>query len=233
MEATKHNLTTTLRRVPLFADLSTEEISLIAEHVTRLRHERGSVIFSEGDVCCDLLIVEQGSVRIVKSAPSGRQQLIGIERPGSSLAEVPMFDGGRHLTSAEALSDTILLRLPSESFRKICLQNPELSLKVFKVLGSRLRNMVQLVEKLSFSTVRGRLVAHLVGVAEEIGRQTEQGIQFELIENNEELAVRLGTVRELISRNLGRLHGAGLISIKKRTVTIPNLTTLKNEVDAG
>jgi Crp-like helix-turn-helix domain len=97
-----------------------------------------------------------------------------------------------------------------------------------------LRHMVRLVEKLSFSTVRGRLVAHLVGVAEEIGRQTEQGIQFERIENNEELAVRLGTVRELISRNLGRLHGgAGLISIRKRTVTVPNLTALKNEVDVS
>lgn len=111
------------------------------------------------------------------------------------------------------------------------MQNPELSLKVFKVLGSRLRNMVRLVEKLSFSTVRARLVAHLVGIAEETGSQTEHGIRFELIENNEELAVRLETVRELISRNLGRLHGAGLISMKRRTVTIPNLTALKNEVD--
>jgi CRP-like cAMP-binding protein len=142
----------------LFADLSTEEISMIAEHVTHLPYERGSHIFSEGDVCRELLIIEQGSVRIVRSAPSGRQQRIGIERLGGSLAEVPMLDGGRHLTSAEALSDTILLRLPSESFRKIGLQNPELLLKVFQVLGSRLRNMVRLVEKLSFSTVRGRLV---------------------------------------------------------------------------
>jgi hypothetical protein len=61
MEATKHNLTTTLRRVPLFADLSTEEISMIAEHVTHLPYERGSLIFSEGDVCRELLIIEQGS----------------------------------------------------------------------------------------------------------------------------------------------------------------------------
>ena len=231
MESTKQNLIATLRRVPLFTDLSGEEISLIAEHVTRLRFEAGAVIFSEGDICRDLLIVEQGSVRTFKSAASGRQQLIGTERPGNSLAEVPLFDGGRYPTGAEAISDTVLLRLPSESFREICLQNPEMALKVFKVLGSRLRHLVQLVEKLSFSTVRGRLIAHLVAVAEDTGRMTSEGIQFEPVENNEELAARLGTVRELISRNLGRLHGAGLISMQKRTVTIRDLAVLRSEAD--
>jgi CRP/FNR family transcriptional regulator len=106
-----------------------------------------------------------------------------------------------------------------------------MALKVFKVFGSRLRHLVQLVEKLSFSTVRGRLIAHLVAVAEDTGRMTSEGIQFEPVENNEELAARLGTVRELISRNWGRLHGAGLISMQKRTVTIRDLAVLRSEAD--
>jgi CRP-like cAMP-binding protein len=108
-----------------------------------------------------------------------------------------------------------------------------MALKVFKVLGHRLRHLVSLVEELSFSTVRARLVAHLVQLAEENGRQTLQGIHFQLTENNEELAVRLGTVRELISRNLGRLHGDKLIVMNKRTVNIPNLAVLRDEVGCG
>lgn len=125
---------------------------------------------------------------------------------------------------------TVLLRLPADNFRRICLQNPELALKVFKVLGHRLRHLMSLVEELSFSTVRRRLIAYLLRLAEDTGQQTSRGIQFELLENNEELAARLGTVRELVSRNLGRLHGAGLIEMDRRIIRIPNPAALRDEI---
>ena len=230
MQPPKSDLVITLRRLPLFTDLSDAELTLVAENVRRLRYERGATIFSEGDPCHELLIVEAGTVRILKPAPNGRQQLIGIERRGNSLAEVPVFDGGRYPASAQADSDAVLLRLPADDFRRICLQNPELSLKVFKVLGHRLRHLVSLVEDLSFSTVRARLIAHLLRLATETGHQTSTGVQFDLLENNEELATRLGTVRELVSRNLGRLHGAGLIEMRRRSINIPNLAALRDQI---
>jgi CRP/FNR family transcriptional regulator, cyclic AMP receptor protein len=230
MPPTKADLVGTLRRLPLFTDLSYQELALIAENVSRLRYEKGATIFSEGDPCDELLIVEEGTVKIVKSAPNGRLQLMGIERRGNSLSEVPVFDGGRYPSSAEAASTTSLLRLPADNFRRICLQNPELSLKVFKVLGHRLRQLGSLIEGLSFSTVRGRLISHLVRLADQIGHRTPSGVQFELSENNEELAARLGTVRELVSRNLGRLHGAGLIAMSRRAINIPDLDALRKEI---
>ena len=203
---------------------------MVAENVSRLGYQQGATIFSEGDLCHELLIVEEGTVKIFKSAPDGREQLIGIERRGNSLAEVPVFDGGPYPASAEAASMTVLLRLPADDFRIICLKNPELALKVFKVLGHRLRHLMSLVEELSFSTVRRRLIAHLLRLAEDTGHQTSRGIQFELLENNEELAARLGTVRELVSRNLGRLHGAGLIEMDRRIIRIPNPAALRDEI---
>jgi CRP/FNR family transcriptional regulator len=230
MQTPKYEMVGTLRRLPLFTDLSDPELNLVAESVSRLRYAEGTTIFSEGDPCHELLIVEAGSVKIVKWASNGRKQLIGIERRGNSLAEVPVFDGGRYPASAEAASDVVLLRLPSDNFRRICLQNPELSLKVFKVLGHRVRHLVSLVEDLSFSTVRARLIAHLLRLATETGRQTSAGVQFDLAENNEELAARLGTVRELVSRNLGRLYGAGLIDMKRRTINILDLAALRSEI---
>jgi CRP/FNR family transcriptional regulator len=105
-----------------------------------------------------------------------------------------------------------------------------MALKVFKVLAHRLRHLVSLVEELSFATVRARLIAYLGRLAEENGHRTPQGIHFHLTENNEQLAVRLGTVRELISRNLGRLHGDKLIEMNKRTVNVPDLAILRDEI---
>ena len=223
----------TLRRLPLFNDISDRDLALVAEGVNRLNFNAGTVIFEEGDFCRELLIVEEGEVKLVKSALNGRQQLLSIERQGSSLAEIAVFDGGRYPATAEAIRPTILLRLPADKFQRICLNNPEMALKLFKVLAHRLRHLVSLVEELSFSTVRGRLIAHLVRLAQQDGVSTSHGICFQLSENNEQLAARLGTVRELISRNLGRLHGDKLIEMNKRTVNIPNLTALRDETERG
>ena len=87
-------LTGTLRRVPLFNELSELELASIAANVISNSYKAGQVIFSEGDKGSDLLVVEEGCVRVVKTAPNGRHQLISIERAGSSLGEVSAFDGG-------------------------------------------------------------------------------------------------------------------------------------------
>jgi len=135
--------------------------------------------------------------------------------------------------TASAMEPTVLLRLSAEEFRKICVRRPEVAMKVIKVLGHRVRHLDALVEQLSFSTVRGRLIAFLLRLAEEQGTRTAQGLEFRLDENNEELAARLGTVRELISRNLGRLYGERLIHMRGRLVTVPDAAALKKEASEG
>jgi CRP-like cAMP-binding protein len=221
----------TLRRLPLFNDLSYSELALIAEGVTRLHFADGTLIFAEGDVCRELLIVEEGEVKMIKSAPDGRQLLLGIERKGSALAEIAVFDAGCYPATAQAACSTTLLRLAAENFRRICVENPGMALKLFKVLAGRLRHLVRLVEELSFSTVRARLIAHLLRLGEQSADPASGVVSFQLSENNEELAARLGTVRELVSRNLGRLHGERLIEIKKRTVRILDLRALRSEME--
>ena len=230
MQAVGKGLVATLRRVPLFAELSEAELGAIAERVTRVEYGAGAIVFSEGDRCRELLVVEAGAVRLAKTAASGREQLISIERMGSTLTEVSVFDETPYLVTACTTEPTVLLRLPAEDFRKTCFQHPEVAMKVIRVLGHRLRHLDGLVEELSFSTVRGRLIAHLLRLAEERGERQGKAAEFALDENNEELAARLGTVRELISRNLGRLHGDGLIEMQRKKVRIPDVSKLEKEI---
>src|SRR4029078_6681133 len=98
-----------LRRVPLFNELSPDELSSLAAEVTIEKYDADQLIFSEGDFGGDLLIVSQGSVRTIKTSPSGRQQLLSIEREGSSLGEVSIFDGGAYSTTVIAITATELL----------------------------------------------------------------------------------------------------------------------------
>jgi CRP-like cAMP-binding protein len=172
-------------------------------------------------------------VKVLKTAPGGRQQLIAMERAGSSLGEVSLFDGGVYSATAVANEPAVLLRIPGEYFRALCSTHPQLAIKIIRVLGSRLRQSRRLIEELSFGTVRDRLIAHLLCEAEARGIQTPQGVRFHRIGNNEELAAQMGTVRELVSRNLGRLHGEGLVIIGPRSVTIPDPQRLRAELRLG
>jgi CRP-like cAMP-binding protein len=231
MSTSSQALIDTLRRVPLFNELSDAELASAAAKISISCYDAGQVVFCEGDAGGDLLIVQEGSVKVVKMSAAGRHQLIAIERAGSSLGEVSAFDGGLYSTTAIAIGPVVLLRLKGEHFRSLCSAHPSVAFKVIRVLGHRLRHMRRLVEELSFATVRDRLIAHLLRLAEERGTRSSAGIGIELDENNEELAARLGTVRELVSRTLGRLHGEGLIVMRRRALTIPDKAVLRAEID--
>jgi CRP/FNR family transcriptional regulator len=102
---------------------------------------------------------------------------------------------------------------------------------VLRVIGRRLRGLVAIIEELSFTTVRGRLASLLLRLAR-TGKKTAAGTEVSLPASNQELASQIGTVRELVSRNLSRLQAAGIIRIEGRTVTIANLKALEQEVES-
>ena len=114
----------------------------------------------------------------------------------------------------------------------MCLEHPEVALKVLQVVGARLRRLVGIIEELSFTTVRHRLISWLLRQARAEGRQTGQGLVFSLTSNHQELASQIGTVRELVSRNIARLQAQGLIKIDGREITVLDQAGLEAELNS-
>lgn len=220
---------TTLKKVPLFADLNDKEVGFLAERAVPHHPKDGELIFSEGEACEGLYVIETGSVRIFKTSVSGREQVLTIEGPGQSIAELPVFDGGAYPASAAAVGDTTLLVVGKKDFQALCLQHPEVALKVLKVVGSRLRRLVGIIEELSFTTVRHRLATLLLRLAREAGQRSGRA-EFKITASNQELAAQIGTVRELVSRNLSRFQAEDLIAMDGKNITIPDLAKLEAEV---
>jgi len=106
------------------------------------------------------------------------------------------------------------------------------ALKVLKVVGGRLRRLVGIIEELSFTTVRQRLGAYLLRMAQSEGRRVAQGVEVTLPANNQELAAQIGTVRELISRNLSRLQAEGIVSIDGRSLVIRDVKALESDLSS-
>ena len=162
-------------------------------------------------------------------SPGGREQVLAVEQPGSSFAELPVFDGG----AASALEDTQVLFISRQDFQNYCRQRPDVALKVIAVVGSRLRRLVGIIEELSFTTVRQRLISMLLRLAQESGRTTKHGLSFELAKSHQDLAAEIGTVRELVSRNLSRLQAEGFLDVDGRAIIIKDLPGLQREQTAS
>jgi len=219
-----------LRQVAVFADLSDKELAFLAGRASVRHFAVNELVFSEGDVCSGLFIVHSGAIKIFKMAPSGREQVLGVERAGNSVAELPVFDGGSYPASTIALEESDLLFVKKEDFRALCLEHPEVALKVLKVVGKRLRGLVGIIEELSFTTVRQRLVAYLLRIAG-AAAGSKKSVELSLPVSHQDLAAELGTVRELVSRNLSRLQAEGLNKIQARTVQIPDPAALRSAGD--
>ena len=205
-----------LRKTPLFASLTDEETQALRRRVSSKHYDRGELLFSEGDACGGLFIVGKGKIRIFKLSPSGREQTLAMEGPGSSFAELPVFDGGNYPASAAASEDAEVLFISRKDFQDFCREHPEVGLKVIAVVGSRLRRLVGIIEDLSFTTVRQRLVALILRLAHTSTTRSSQGVHVELTKSQQDLAAELGSVRELISRNLGRLQAEGYVNVNGR-----------------
>jgi CRP/FNR family transcriptional regulator len=220
------NAASALGAVSLFSALSPDELRLLATRAVWRKYSQGELLFSEGDACRGLHMIASGKLRIFKSSPSGREQVLAVEGPGGSVAELPVFDGGPYPASVSAVEDTQILFISRDDFRRFCLEHPEVALKMLAVVGARLRRLVGIIEELSFATVRQRLVSALVRLAQTAGTHTERGIEFQLPGTHQDLAHQLGTVRELVSRNLMRLQAEGLLQVDARSIVVLDMRGL-------
>ncbi|HKS75939.1 MAG TPA: Crp/Fnr family transcriptional regulator [Terriglobales bacterium] len=222
----------TLSKVPIFSSLSEGELSFLAQHAVPRRYKTGEQVFGEGEPCTGLYVVESGHVRIFKSSVNGREQVLSIDGPGSSVAELPVFDGGNYPASVMAIEDATLLFVSKQDFQALCLAHPQVALKVLRVVGTRLRRLVGIIEELSFTTVRHRLASFLLRLAQREGKRTSQGVEVTLSISNQELASQIGTVRELVSRNLSRFQSEGMLKMDGRSLVLCDLGALEAELQS-
>ncbi len=227
------DLAQVLGKAALLAGLSPAELRLLATRTVRKLFGAGELLFSEGEPCNGLHIIARGKVRIFKTSVNGREQVLAVNVPGESVAELPVFDGGPYPASAIAVEDTEIAFISRRDFHAFCLEHPAVALKVLSVVGARLRRLVAIIEELSFTTVRHRLISVLVKLAQSDGQATARGIEFQLPATHQELANQLGTVRELISRNLMRLQAEGFLDVDARQIVVKDMKGLATQLESA
>lgn len=223
---------TILKKVQMFHGLTENEIDYLSNRASVKHYEHNQIVFTEGEPCTGLYVVADGTIRIFKTSANGREQVLGVEGPGSSVAELPVFDGGSYPATVSSLSKSKLIFISRKDFQALVMEHPEVALKVLKVVGARLRRLVNIIEELSFTTVRHRLAAHLLRLAKTEGTKSADGIAFTMPGSQQELASHIGTVRELVSRNLSRLQAEGILSLEGKSILVTDIGALQAIVDS-
>jgi CRP/FNR family transcriptional regulator len=214
--------TEALRRIPLFADLPHETLARVADPAIRRSYRPDDTVILEGDLCRAAYFVAEGHVRILRTSPDGREQVLSQLGPGRSFNTVPLFQpqGVNHAT-AQAVDTAVLYAIPKEDLLQLVTTSPDLALALLRDFADRLDHLTDLVEDLSLRTVRGRLARFLLQQAE-TGTVTRHWTQAEM-------AARLGTVREMIGRTLRSFADAGLIRFDRQRIELLDREGLEAE----
>lgn len=211
-----------LKQVPYFAGLPEPELERIRPLVRDRNYERGEMVILEGDPCEAIYFVKAGRVKVYKTSPEGREQVLRIMKSGDTFNEVPIFDGGANPASVDALDPTTLYLICKEDMQRLLREVPAISRNVIRILASRLRHLVELVEDLSFRHVTGRvakiLLQHVRDTAASNGggRLTQQ-----------QMATMAGTAREMVGRALKGLEQAGAIKMERGRIVILDKAVLE------
>ena len=219
--------TAALKNTALFGDLSAKELAHLARHAIAFHFQKGEMLFLAGEEAKGLFVIVDGKVRAFQHNAEGREHVMHIDTAGAVMAEVPVFDDGPYPASAMAEEDTNALFIGKQDMCQFCLEHPPFMFKALKLMAARVRRHAQMVEVLSFHEVGQRLALLLLAQSQLAGAAESGRASFLLSLSNHQIATRIGSVRDVVSRALTRLQHEGLIAIDGRTITIPDIRALK------
>lgn len=215
-----------LRRLPLFAGLSDAALQEIAARTVIKEYPRNTLLFRSGQQCVGLYIILEGSVKVYHASPDGREQVLYIETPLHTLAELPLFDGAPYPASASTMEDSILMYLSRDSFQWLYRNDPDVADAIIRNLGRRLRRVVRLVSTLTLKDVPARVATALLDLAEDCGADHAGG-EFFLPITQHAMAAGIATTRESVTRALRLLKRDGIIDYEGQRFRIIDIDRLR------
>jgi len=193
--------------IPLFQDLEDKNYQDLSGIIITRKFKKGEIIFSEYDDADGFYVAVSGRVKIYKSSPEGKEQILHIFGPGDPFGEIAVFTGKNFPASAQTLENSETIFFPKNAFIGLIKKDPALSLNMLSVLSMRLKRFSSLIEDLSLKEVPGRLAAYLLYLSD----RNDSCDELILDISKSQLASILGTIPETLSRILAKMTRENLI----------------------
>ena len=229
MSFEQFNIPRYLLTLPLFSHLEQTELEQITAGCTLRRLERGKLLFRQGEPCDGFYIVVTGQIKLFVLSHQGSEKIIELCGPGRSFAEALVFTGMSYVVSAQALSESLLIKIDKKVVLEEFDHNPNFARHMLAGLSRRLHGLIKDVESYALHSGVERVIGYLLGEcitdAEKI---TAPSITVSLPVSKGAIASRLSLTPEYFSRVLHELESAGLIQVNRRDIHIRDTVRLAN-----
>ncbi|MDX9992275.1 MAG: Crp/Fnr family transcriptional regulator [Anaerolineales bacterium] len=210
-----------LKTFDFLQGLDGDSLNRLAQNAVWKVFASDAVVFWDGDVESNLYFLQYGSLKVLKTAPDGRTQVLRFIRAGEIFNEVGVLAKRPNPASAVALEESGLWLIPRAELEGIVLAHPEVAMQIIENMADKIIELVTLATDLSLKTVEARLIKILLEQAE------GDLIERRRWSNQAELAARLGTVPDVLRRAMRELTKAGLIAIDRHQIWILNRPELE------
>lgn len=215
-----------LKDLIVFKNLDSEELELMCQNSYAKLYEKGEVIFFENDSVKKLYLLVNGKVKLSMLSVDGKEKVLTILQEGDIFGELSLFDEDPHPLTAEVMDDARLLIIPWDEMEKMIIDRPSLAIKIIEALSKKTRLLTSQVRELVFQDAAGRLASLLSRLADDFGREIEEGTVIDLILTHQEIANLIGSSRVTVTKLMNRFIDEGIINIKKRKIIIKDFESL-------
>ena len=219
-----------LKAVELFADLPRETLVGISNLCSWRTYAPGVMIFSEGDTSGEVFFLAQGTVRASIYSAGGKNVIFQDVGAGSLFGELSVLDGMERSASIETRTDCLVAVLTADAFVGLLKREPELAIRLLRRLSREIRRLSDRVVEFSTLSVRHRIHAELLRLARQEASGDNEGA-ITPAPKLSDIADRISTHREAVSRELSRLIRNGLLVRTPESLCITDMNRLERMVD--
>ena len=216
-----------LSMVDVLEPLSREELEEFSRRVPDTHVEQGEIFYTPGDRSEALFMLKRGRVRIYKVAPDGWEFTLGVVEAGTMFGEMALTAQRLREAYAEAMEPSDICVLKSEDLERIVRGNPDVGLRMIRVLSERLRTCETRLEDIGLKDVPARLASLVLQLAESEGVMTSEGPKIPTHYTLRQLATMIGSSRETVTRAFTRLQESGAVELRRRRIYVKDVAALE------
>jgi len=217
-----------LRQVPLFRDLSDEELTGLERIMIQRTYRKKAIVFSEGSEKKAVYFIQSGLIKTYKTDENGHQQIVSFLKRGDMFPHTGLFHADSYPATAETIVPTMLLAMPIKPFEALLSSAPGVAVKILRVMSQKILELQEKLQELTGQDVQNRGQLFLLKLAENNGKMKEGKLTIEIPMTHQDIASAIGTTRETVNRMLNQLRKAGIVDTDRFGFVIHDMEALRH-----
>lgn len=219
-----------LKGCSLFTQLAPQEIERL-ESRSRIRtFPAGSIVSLPGSDAEFVFLLAEGLAKICHHTPDGKESILSLVAPGELFGELAIIDDEKPDEYVKSVDRSTVVMIPTDEMHRLMNENAKVSWGITRIVGLRRRRIERRLRNLLFLSNRDRLVHLLLDLAEQFGREADDGIRLGVKLSHQDLANLIGSTRETVTILLGRLKAEGSIEAGRCRIALKNPERLARSV---